>query len=133
MYTLHTTSCTNQSGARAGRQTWKPHSYNSRSIRLALGRRRQGHRRPAEESGLYLSGHHNAGHPCVCFGRAPHQRPHGHTLTNTNTSKQDTYFSLGGCNVLHYSPLNSITLGLCQFVSVSECWCSERSQQGREE
>lgn len=44
VYTLHTTSCINQSGARAGRQTWKAHSYNNRSIRLALGRRRQGRR-----------------------------------------------------------------------------------------
>lgn len=42
LYTLHTTSYFHQSEARAGRQTWKAHSYNGGSIRSALGRRRQG-------------------------------------------------------------------------------------------
>lgn len=53
VYTLHTTSCIHQSGGRAGRQTWKAHSYNGGSIRLGLGRRRQGRRdsRPSGEGG----------------------------------------------------------------------------------
>lgn len=55
MYTLHTTFCTDQSGAGARRQTWKAHSYNRGSIGLAPSRRRQegagGAERPAGGGG----------------------------------------------------------------------------------
>lgn len=67
VYTLHTTFCTDQSGAGAGRQTWKAHSYNRGSIGLAPSRRRPG--RPARGGGA-------VGHPLKCGGMAPEEGPH---------------------------------------------------------
>lgn len=67
VYTLHTTFCTNQSGAGAGRQTWKAHSYNRGSIGLAPSRRRP--ERPARGGGA-------VGHPLKCGGMVPEEGPH---------------------------------------------------------
>ena len=58
-----------QSGARAGRQTWKAHSYNADPYRS----RKRG------AGGLHVSGHFNAGHPWVCVGSTPHTHTHTHT------------------------------------------------------
>lgn len=56
-----------------------------------------------------------SGHPWVYFGMAPEQGPHAHILTNTNTSKQDTYSSLGGCKC---SLLLSIKVNHSKSVSI---------------
>lgn len=85
------------------------------------GRRRSG--------GLYLSGHFNAGHPRVCVGRTPEQRPHTHTQTGMSVCKQDTLLTRG-------SPLKLIAQTQCVQVCVEKKvsqWGEEGRRGGRVE
>lgn len=128
VYTLHTTSSVGQSGAGAGRQTWKAHSYNGGSIRWALGRRRQGRRegRAAGRAGALSEWSLQCrASPSVFWqgarARATHTHNHKHKQKQT-----DTHSSLGGCNALHYSPLNLITQSLRRFIVRSSVCAEEK-------
>lgn len=127
MYTLHTTSCIHQSGAGAGRQTWKAHSY--RSICSALDRRRR-EGRSAEEWGALSERSFQCGaSPSVCWQDARAKATHTHTQTGMSVCKQDTLLTWG-------SSLKLIAQTQCVQVCVEKKvsqWGEEGRRGGRVE